>query len=138
VTIFGREKPTAHPGRPHRYTDGLCPCGAAEDPVRTRRNRNNRSRGSRAELAVARKYGGEKVGPLNLPEDIRGKSWRTQVKVTQRAVPAMWARAFAAMDTHRDGRTPRIIVRFTRQGIGAEDFVIVRGDDWLSWFGRDD
>jgi hypothetical protein len=138
MTVFGRERVTAHPRRPHRYIDGVCPCGAVEDEVRTRRNRNNRSRGSRAELAVAREYGGEKVGPLNLPEDVRGKSWRTQVKVTQRPVPAMWAKSFRGMDSHKDERTARIIIRHTRPGAGHEDFVIVRGKDWLDWFGRDD
>ena len=55
-------------------------CGAPRNAVTVRRGRNNRSRGNRAELTVARKYGGEKTGPLGGPEDIRGAEWRTQVK----------------------------------------------------------
>jgi hypothetical protein len=110
--------------------------------TRQRRNRNNRKRGGRTELAVARTYGGEKVGPLGLPEDVRGKSWRTQVKVSQRSVPPMWQREFDKMATQRDGRTPRLILRFTRSGGLAQgrtqDFIVIRGSDWLDWFGRDE
>ena len=64
-------------------------CGHDYDPVRARLGRNNRARGGRAELSVAREYGGEKVGPLALPEDIRGRVYGTQVK-THVGVPPIW------------------------------------------------
>ena len=151
VALLHRAK--RKPRHEHRWTrmlsavDDIAICNQCglfyEDFVaRQRRNRNNRKRGGRTELAVARTYGGEKVGPLGLPEDIRGKSWRTQVKVSQRSVPPMWQREFAKMATQRDGRTPRLILRFTRSGGLAQgrtqDFIVIRGEDWLSWFGRDD
>jgi hypothetical protein len=141
--IHGRPRYVPHPNRPHRYdlNDGAgwrCACGKLQDDAAVKRGRNNRARGGRAELDIARTYGGEKVGPLGLPEDIRGKSWRTQVKVSQRGVPPAWLREFTKMDTHRDGRTPRLILRFTRQGVRAQDFVVIRGEDWLAWFGKDE
>jgi len=114
-------------------------CGKDRDDVTSRRNRNNRSRGNRAELAVARKYGGEKTGPLGQPEDIRGAEWRTQVKTHQGLPPARWRKVFAALDTQHDGRLPRLIERYLPgQGIAADDYIVVRGSDWLAWFGRDE
>jgi hypothetical protein len=121
-------------------TRGPCACGQPFDPGAARRGRNNRARGGRAELDIARTYGGEKVGPLGLPEDIRGKSWATQVKVSQRTPPPMWLREFGKLAG--GSRTPRLILRFSRQGglphDRTQDFVVVRGEDWLSWFGRDE
>jgi hypothetical protein len=52
-------------------------CGVPYNPITSKRGRNNRRRGNSHELAVARKYGGEKVGPLGLPEDIRGTEYPT-------------------------------------------------------------
>jgi hypothetical protein len=72
-----------HP-RHLRVDDGLagwtCACGHHADPVRLKINRNNRKRGNGHEPKVAALYGGEPVGALKLPEDIRGKEYRTQVK----------------------------------------------------------
>jgi hypothetical protein len=140
-----------HTKRPHRHawiqwTDGLggtgkgCSvCGKKQDES-SRRGRNNRKRGGKAELDIARTYGGEKVGPLGLPEDIRGKVFATQVKVSQRAAPPMWLREFAKLEA--GARTPRLILRFTRQGGLAtdrtQDFVVMRGSDFLDFFGRDE
>jgi len=114
-------------------------CGTIKDAAASRRGRNNRSRGNRAELAVARRYGGEKTGPLQQAEDIRGRDWRTQVKTHQGRPPARWRKVFAALDTQHDGRLPRLIERYLPgQGIAADDYIVVRGSDWLAWFGRDE
>lgn len=137
VRFGGRTKP------PHRHrwmlTDvgNVCrDCGREQDAVATRRGRNNRKRGGRAELDIARTYGGEKVGPLGLPEDIRGTNWSTQVKVSQRPPPVMWVRELAKLEGGQ--RTPRLILRFTKAGVGHQDYVVVRGEDWLAWFGKDE
>lgn len=114
-------------------------CRHIRDDATVRRGRNNRSRGNRAELAVARRYGGEKTGPLQQAEDIRGRDWRTQVKTHQGFPPARWRKVFAALDTQYDGRLPRLIERYLPgQGIAADDYIVVRGADWLAWFGRDE
>lgn len=114
----------------------ICKLSRYDYEARQRRGRNNRSRGNRSELDIARTYGGEKVGPLGLPEDIRGKQWATQVKVSQRTPPPMWLREFAKLST--GSRTPRLILRFSRQGVKPEDFIVIRGSDWLDWFGKDE
>ena len=114
-------------------------CGTVKDVAASRRGRNNRSRGNRAELAVARRYGGEKTGPLQQAEDLRGGDWRPQVKTHQGLPPARWRKVFAALDTQHDGRLPRLIERYLPgQGIAADDYIVVRGSDWLAWFGRDE
>jgi hypothetical protein len=115
-------------------------CGHVLDATLVKRGKNNRKRGGAAELDIARTYGGEKVGPLGLPEDIRGKLFATQVKVSQRAAPPMWLREFSKLEG--GARTPRLILRFTRQGGLAtdrtQDFVVMRGSDFLDLMGRDE
>ena len=103
-----------------------------------KRGRNNRKRGNSHELSVARKYGGEKVGQLGLPEDIRGDEYRTQVKTHQRLAPTEWRKAFTALEAVTDGRTPRLIVRFLQPGLPADDYIVIKGSAWLDRFGRDE
>lgn len=113
-------------------------CGQKQNPETSKRGRNNRKRGNSHELSVARKYGGEKVGQLGLPEDIRGTEYRTQVKTHQRLAPTEWRKAFAALEAVTDNRTPRLIVRFLQPGVPADDYIIIRGRDWLDRFGTDE
>ena len=114
-------------------------CLKAKDEAVARRGRNNRKRGNSHELAIARRYGGDKVGPLGLPEDIRGIEFRSQVKTHQRSAPAEWRKAFAALEAGRDGRTPRLILRFLPgPGLPADDYIVLRGSDWLDRYGRDE
>jgi hypothetical protein len=118
---------------------GICQlCGKLKDAALSKRGRNNRKRGNSHELSVARKYGGEKVGQLGLPEDIRGGEYRTQVKTHQRPAPAEWRKAFAALEAVTDNRTPRLIVRFLQPGVPADDYIIIKGSTWLDRFGRDE
>jgi hypothetical protein len=128
-----------HGDEPCPYPSGCVRCGALKSPEASRRGRTNRARGNRHELAVARLYGGEKTGPLGGPEDIRGAEYRTQVKTHQREAPREWRSAFAKLATQHDGRTPRLILRFLPgQGIAADDYVVIRGKDWLDRYGRDE
>jgi hypothetical protein len=51
------------------------------DPTTSRRGKNNRTRGNREELTVARTLNGNKMGPLGLPWDVEMKGYaRLQVK----------------------------------------------------------
>ena len=118
--------------------DFCAKCGTNRNQALSKRGRNNRRRGNSRELSVARKYGGEKVGQLGLPEDIRGDEYRTQVKTHQRLAPTEWRKAFAALEAVTDGRTPRLIVRFLQPGVPADDYIIIRGSAWLDRFGRDE
>jgi hypothetical protein len=69
-------------GFTHLESETVCArCDAVRDPALARRGRNNRSRGNRAELDVARSINGRKVGPLGHPWDVEMPGYaRLQVK----------------------------------------------------------
>jgi hypothetical protein len=63
------------------YVATCVKCGIRRDNAAARRGRNNRSRGNRAELDVARSINGRKVGPLGHPWDVEMPGYaRLQVK----------------------------------------------------------
>ncbi len=128
-----------HP-KARRITLGaLTACGIClleVDPVKARRGKTARDYGNRAELKVARTYGGEKVGHHGGPVDVRGKDWHTQVKTHRRLPPAEWRKVFAALEASTD-RLPRLLLRFVHDG-GPTDYIVVPGKAWLDWFGKDD
>ena len=68
--------------RPHIWDNGVCAkCDKVLDPTTSRRGRNNRTRGNREELTVARTVNGTKMGPLGLPWDVEMPGYaRLQVK----------------------------------------------------------
>ena len=125
-------------GASEGFTHRCASCEKFRDPITSKRGRNNRKRGNSHELSVARKYGGEKVGQLGLPEDIRGDRWATQVKTRQGTPPVEWTTTFQALEGSRGGLAPRLLIRYLR-GPGQKplDFIVVRGDDWLDEFGKD-
>jgi hypothetical protein len=56
-------------------------CGRDIPATVSRQSRNNRKRGGAAELAVAKRIGAAKMGPLGLPWDVEKPGWiRLQVK----------------------------------------------------------
>ncbi len=130
---------------PHHYTratvDGtdvghVCSrCGRQRDETAARRNRGNRRRGDRHELAIARRYGGRKIGKLGGPVDIEGTWAAAQVKSHTGDVPARLADPFAKLATVADGRVPVLIERWTRQGAEPIDFVVLRGADFRDLLG---
>lgn len=113
---------------------------ALADPIASRRGRNNRLRGNSHELKIARRYGGTKTGPLGTIEDIRGKTFSSQVKTKNGTAPASWRKVFIQMDAaDLQGRIPRLILRFLPgPGFPAEDFIVMRGQDFLDFFGVDE
>lgn len=126
----------------HRWTKALDPeacerCGQVRDLVAARRSRNNRHRGGRHELAVARAYGGTKVGPLGGPADVVGTLFAIQVKTHQGPPPARLLRLMAAMETGAGGRVPVVLDRYLVAGKPAVDLVTVRGGDWIALHGKD-
>lgn len=111
-------------------------CGRPKDDARSRRGKQARNYGNRAELKVARLYGGEKVGHHGGPVDVLGKDWGTQVKTHRRLPPAEWRKAFAALEADPT-RMPRLLLRFVHDG-GPTDYVVVPGKAWLDFVGRDE
>lgn len=116
----------------------VCDCGHIADAAVARRGKQSRNYGNRAELAAARKYGGEKIGAAGGPVDIRGHDWNTQVKTHRRLPPIEWTKAFAAMSASRE-RLPRLLLRFLPgPGLPPVDYFVIKAEDWLDWHGRDD
>lgn len=112
-------------------------CGKPKDEALSRRGKQSRNYGNRAELAVSRKYGGTKVGHAGGPVDVRGKDFATQVKTHRRMPPAEWTKSFAAMS--QDNRCPRMLLRFVMgPGVPPADYFVFEADAFLDWFGRDD
>src|SRR5574343_138755 len=130
---------------PHRYVRALVDgvpvarvcerCGRQRDETAARRNRGNRQRGDRHELAIARRYGGRKIGGLGGPVDVEGTWCKAQIKSHAGAVPARLADPFAKLATVADGRVPVLIERWTRQGAEPVDFVVLRGADFRDLLG---
>lgn len=95
-----------HPKRDRRDTlqGQLCTrCGRDIRPDAQRRGRNNRKRGGKAELDVARAIGGEKVGPLGHPWDVTIPGY-ARLQVRKYANPQS-LRAIAA-ELRRIAQTP--------------------------------
>jgi hypothetical protein len=111
-------------------------CGAVRDEAKAKRGKQSRNYGNRAELDVARRYGGTKVGHAGGPVDVRGTDWNTQVKTHRRKPPAEWSTVFAKLEASTD-RLPRLLLRFVHPG-GPTDYVVVPGKAWLDWFGKDE
>jgi hypothetical protein len=121
---------TGAKGKPERPTP---------DPAKSRRNRNNRKRGTRHSLDMARTYSnGETLEALGLPEDARGKDFADQYKTHQRVPPREWRSVFAALRGRAGGRMPRLIVRYLpAQGARHVDYIVFEADAWLEQYGAD-
>lgn len=113
-------------------------CLKPKDEALSRRGKQSRNYGNRAELEAARRYGGQKVGAAGGPVDIRGTDWNTQMKTHRRKPPAEWTTAFGKMEANRE-RMPRLLLRFVLgPGQPPQDYFVVRGEDWLAWHGKDE
>ena len=121
---------------PDRDYFGCERCGKPTDALASRRGRNNRARGGRDELAVARLLGGTKVGPLGLPHDVEVPGYlRLQCKKL-----AVWP-SLSKVLTWIDAMAPRDDVR----GVTVADtpgpggrtrrLLIVDLDEYARWNG---
>jgi hypothetical protein len=146
--VAAPRQPTGAGPRRHRHVWGVYPtrglemrckfCDVIRDEVASRRGRQSRNYGNRAELDVARRYGGRKVGHAQGPTDVQGMTRKIQVKTSRRAVPAMWHREFAKLKSEADGRLAVLVLRFVRAGnLGPEDYFVIKAADFIDWYGTD-
>jgi len=108
-------------------------CGKERNEPRSRAGRNNRSRGNRAELAVARRIGGTKVGPLGKPWDVETPTMRLQVKKV-----AAWPSLNAVLG-YIDA-IPEDILRMrgailTQPGRNARSLIVLDFKEFSEWYG---
>ena len=111
-------------------------CSKVRDEVIARRGRNNRSRGGREELAVARLLGGEKVGPLGLPHDVALPGYmRIQTKKLLRW-PSL-AKVIEWLDAMQPGDDVRGVTVADTPGPGGRTrrLLIVDLDEYARWHG---
>lgn len=133
---------TARP-RPHRHRwsgygdlEACASCGKPRDAAASRRGRNNRVRGGREELEVARLLGGRKVGPLGLPHDVEVPGvMRVQTKRL-----ASWP-SIAAVITWLDELQPHddiravTVARAPGPGQRTRRLLIVDLEEYARWYG---
>jgi len=113
-------------------------CGVLQDLVRSRRGKSAHRLGGDQERRAEKRYGWRKIGEYGDVDDLRGRLMKVQQKSTRAAAPLRWKRIFAALAGTNDGRVPALLLSYVRQGVPVEDFIVVRGEDWLALHGKDE
>ena len=110
-------------------------CGHVKDHAVSRRSRNNRSRGTRDELAVARILGGAKIGELGLPWDVETPAIRVQCKKLDRW-PSL-AKVLEWLDAIPVGHHARAVTLADTPGTGGKvrRLIVLDLDEFASWYG---
>lgn len=113
-------------------------CGRDIAVAATRRGRSSRRLGHDQERRAERVYGWEKIGERGSITDLRGTLMKVQQKATRGTSPGRWRGIFRELDTVADGRVPALLLSFVRAGVPTEDYVVLRGSDWLQLHGKDE
>lgn len=112
-------------------------CHAVRDETRARRGKSSRRLGHDGERRSEKRYGWRKVGEYGGITDLEGTLAIVQQKTSRRAPPVAWKSIFAALEGRSGGRIPLILHSFVRAGVDTEDFIVIRGRDWLQLHGKD-
>jgi hypothetical protein len=113
-------------------------CHAIRDEAKARRGKSSRRLGHDGERRSEKRYGWRKVGEFGGITDLEGTLAIVQQKTSRRAPPAAWLSIFRALETRAGGRIPLVLLSFVKQGIDTEDFIVIRGRDWLALHGKDE
>lgn len=113
-------------------------CGVVKDEARSRRGKSSRRLGADGERRSEKRYGWRKTGEFGGIDDLVGTMHVVQQKTTRAAPPLRWKGIFARLDERAAGRIPLILLSFVRAGVDTEDFILVRGKDWLALHGKDE
>ena len=112
-------------------------CQVLRDPDKARRGKSSRRLGHDGERRSEKRYGWRKVGEYGGITDLEGTLAIVQQKTSRRAPPVAWKSIFAALEGRSGGRIPLILHSFVRAGVDTEDFIVIRGRDWLQLHGLD-
>lgn len=126
------------PGQPLRGVSVCGSCGHRFDETRARRGKSSRRLGHDGERRSEKRYGWRKVGEFGGITDLEGSLAIVQQKTSRRAAPLAWKSIFAALEARAGGRIPLILLSFVRAGVDTEDFIVIRGRDWLQLHGKDE
>ena len=113
-------------------------CGRPYDETRARRGKSSRRLGHDGERRSEKRYGWRKVGEFGGITDLEGTLAVVQQKTSRRAPPLRWKSIFAALEGRAGGRIPLVLLSFVKAGVDTEDFIVIRGRDWLALHGRDE
>jgi len=113
-------------------------CGLDANSTARGRGRSSSRLGKDQERRAERTYGWEKIGERGEGTDLRGRFAEVQMKSTRRAVPATWQESFRKLDATKEDRVPLLLLSFVRQGVPTQDFILLKGSDWLALHGRDE
>jgi len=108
------------------------------DEAKARRGKSSRRLGHDGERRSEKRYGWRKVGEFGGITDLEGTMAIVQQKTSRRAAPSAWLGIFGALAARAGGRIPLILLSFVKNGMPTEDFVLIRGSDWLALHGRDE
>jgi hypothetical protein len=123
-------------GEPENITTCIR-CGRLQDLALSRRGKSSRRLGSDGERRSEKRYGWVKTGEFGGIDDLVGTMHVVQQKTTRSSPPLRWKGIFARLDERAAGRIPLILLSFVKAGVDTEDFVVVRGKDWLALHGKD-
>ena len=112
-------------------------CGAIRDEAKAKRGKSARRLGNDGERRSEKRYGWRKTGEFGGIDDLVGSLAIVQQKTTRAAPPVTWKGIFARLDERAAGRVPLILLSYVKAGVDTEDFVILRGRDWLALHGKD-
>jgi hypothetical protein len=112
-------------------------CGKPKDEGLARRGKSSRRLGNDGERRSEKRYGWAKVGEFGGITDLQGTLAIVQQKTSRRAPPPAWMSIFRALEARAGGRIPLILLSFVKQGVDTEDFIVIRGRDWIQLHGLD-
>ena len=112
-------------------------CGTIRDEAKARRGKSARRLGNDGERRSEKRYGWRKTGEFGGIDDLVGSLAIVQQKTTRAAPPATWKGIFARLDERAAGRVPLILLSYVKAGVDTEDFIVLRGRDWLALHGKD-
>lgn len=112
-------------------------CSVIRDETLAKRGKSSRRLGHDGERRSEKRYGWAKVGEFGGITDLQGTLAIVQQKTSRRAAPVAWKSIFAALEARAGGRIPLILLSFVRHGVDTEDFIVIRGEDWLALHGKD-
>jgi hypothetical protein len=125
--------------RDYGSSDFIClRCGRDRDIVKSRRGKSSRRLGHDGERRSERRYGWRKVGEFGGITDLQGTLAIVQQKTSRRPAPPKWRGIFAALDARAGGRIPLLLLSFVRAGVDTDDYIVLRGRDWLALHGKDE
>jgi ribosomal protein L37E len=133
--VEGRD---AFGNRDHIETPTVCRrCGAVRDEAKARVGKSSRRLGHDGERRSEKRYGWRKVGEFGGITDLEGTLAIVQQKTTRTAAPKRWTGIFRQLEARAGGRIPLLLLSFVHQGIAADDYIVIRGQDWLALHGED-